>query len=276
MPPEPAGVLRRYYRALERVERSPAPALGDRVERWRMTTAAGDTVHAIWRAARPGAASPWTVVMLGGLVTGDRAALLVAPDLPVHVLAVDWPWSGRRRMTPWEIAARLGAIRRAVLRSPATLAHGVEAAFRQPEVDSSRLALLGASLGVPAAVAALRLTQAPAALILIDGGAGLATMFAAVLRREGWPGFLVPPAAALAARLVQPLEPAVHDGVGSVKRVLLINSLDDELVPRACAERLHRCFPDAEIRWRTDVHLKPQRLDRIAEIAREALVWLER
>lgn len=274
-PADPAAELRHRWSPLARVERNPAPQLGARVERWRLTAADGSRATGLWRAAPPGAPGPWTVVLLGGLVTGDRAALLLPADVPVHVLAMDWPWEGPRRMSALRMLRELGAIRGAALRSPAVLALGVEAAARQPGADRARVALVGASLGVPPAVAALRLTTTPRALVLIDGGAGLSAMFRHLLERARWPAVLAAPVGALAARLVRPLEPALHAGATRGVRVLVINGDRDEMLPPGASRLLHASCPGAEVRWRRDTHLRPRRLDVIAATAREADAWLK-
>jgi hypothetical protein len=71
-PPDPAAELGAHSHPLARVERVPAPELGVRAERWRMISAAGDTVTGLWRGPALGAAADaephaWTVVMLGGI-----------------------------------------------------------------------------------------------------------------------------------------------------------------------------------------------------------------
>src|SRR5437867_11711045 len=103
---DPGPVLERHHSPLARVWRSAAPGLGARVERWRLVTARGDTVRALWRSAPPGVPDPWTAVMLGGFQTGERAALLLPEGAPFHVLAVDWPLRGPRTLTPAEFAWR--------------------------------------------------------------------------------------------------------------------------------------------------------------------------
>ncbi|MBI5709150.1 MAG: hypothetical protein HZC42_02445 [Candidatus Eisenbacteria bacterium] len=275
-PADPVGELRHRWSPLARVERISAPQLGERIERWRLTASDGSRATGLWRAAPPGTARPWTVVLLGGLVTGDRAALLLPADAPVHVLAMDWPWEGSRRMPVLRMLRELGAIRHAALRSPAVLALGVAAAARQPEADPERVALVGASLGVPPAVAALRLTPVPRALVLIDGGAGLSAMFRHLLERARWPALFAAPLGALAARLVRPLEPALHAEATRRVRVLVINGDRDEMLPPGAIRRLHASCPGAEVRWRHDTHLRPRRLDVIAATAREAGEWLKR
>jgi dienelactone hydrolase len=172
------------------------------------------------------------------------------------------------------VVLRLGAIRDAVLRSPAVLALGVESAARAPEVDPSRIALVGVSLGVPPAVSVLRLTPRPAALVLLHGAADLRALLRHGLVRQGVPGALAMPLAALAARLVRPLEPSLHASAAGSRPVLLINAASDPLLPAATVERLHRLFPAAEVRWRAGLHGARERRAIIAEATREVQAWL--
>jgi len=274
MPPDPGRALRAHAPPLARVLRAPAPALGERVEWWRLVSTVGDTAVALWRSAPPGTRSPWTVVLMGGLQTGDRAALLL-PDGPFNVLAVDWPWRGPRRMGAGRIALELGAIREAVLRSPGVLARGVEATARESGADTSRIAVLGASLGVPPALAAVRLTRRVDALVLVDGAADLDDLLRAGLERVPVAPWLAAPLAALAARLIRPLEPLLNAPAAAGLPVLLMNSEQDELMPAADVRRLHAGLPWAEVRWRPGRHLRPHRGATIDELTREALAWLQ-
>ena len=276
LPADPVRALRRPGLELRAVTRSAAPELGTRIERWRMITVGGDTLSGLWRAAAPGAAHPWTVVLLGGLVTGERATLLVPEQAGANLLAVDWPWREARRMPWWRVVLRLPAIRDAALSSPAVLALGVEAAARTPGVDPGRLALVGVSLGVPPAVAALRLTRRPAALALVHGAADLSLLLRRGLEREGVPPMLAVPLAALGARLIRPLEPALHAAAVAERPVLLINAAPDPLLPAAAVRRLHRLFPAADVRWRRGLHGARDRRAVVAEVTGEVEAWLAR
>ncbi len=273
-PGAPVAALRARFAPLARLEREPRPDLGERVERWRMIDARGDTALALWRAAAPGAARPWTVVMLGGIGTGDRAALLFPDDLPVHVLAVDWPWHGARRMHGLHLALVAPRLREALLHTPACLALGLDAVARAPGVDTARVALLGASLGAPPSIAALRLSRRPAALVLIDGFAGLQPAMRFGLARETHPRWLAGPLATLGAGLLDPLEPAHHAAALGLP-ALVINAARDERIPRECVARLHALMPHATIRWRADTHVLPERRALIADMAHEAAAWLD-
>jgi len=272
--PDPLAVLREQAPTLLGVQREAAPELGPRVERWRIAVASGDTHTALWRPAPASEAKPCTFVLLGGLRTGDRAALLVPDSLGVHVLAVDWPWRGPRAMSPAQLLRSLPAIRRAILRSPGALALGVELAAREPGVDPNRIVLVGASLGAPPAVAALRLVSAPRACALVHGAADLESMFQHALR-EHVPGPLVSPAAALAARWIRPLEPRLHAPSLQAVPFLIINAADDEKLPPRAIAALHQAFPHADVRWESGRHLRPERSALIAALSREVVDWVE-
>jgi hypothetical protein len=246
------------------------------VERWRIVDARGDTTFAIWRSASEHAQHTWTVVLLGGLHTGDRAALILPPEIPANALAVDWPWRESRWLSPWQIAMRLGRVREAVLHSPSTLALGVEAAASQPDVDSSRVAVMGVSLGAPTALAALRLTHAPRALVLIDGSANVEAMLRAELARAVRPRWLAGPIAALGYRLGRPMEPLLNAGAAAHLPVLLINATGDERIPRAGVEALQRELPQATIVERPGRHVRPEDREGVAALSAIVIAWLDR
>lgn len=275
-PPDPVRTLRTRWSPLLRVERVPMPELGEGVERWRIVDARGDTTLALWRRASAVATRPWTGVLLGGFHTGDRAALVIPPAAMANVLAVDWPWRESRSLSPWQIAGRLGRVREAELRSPAVLALAVEGAATQPEVDTSRVALLGVSLGAPVAIAALRMTRTPDALVLIDGSANLEAMLRAELVRAVRPRWLAWPLAALGYRLGRPLEPLLNTQVAASLPVLLVNARDDELMPRAGVEALRAALPGATVVERPGKHVRPEDREGLADLAATVVAWLDR
>lgn len=276
-PPGAGADVRARASALAALERESAPELGPRFERWRILDAAGDTTTGLWRPAAPGAAAggaPWAVVILGGIGTDDRAALLVPDSLPVGVLAVSWPWKGSRRMGRLEFLGSVPAMREALLRTPACLAAGV-AAVRRAE-PGARVALLGASLGAAPAAAAVSVT-APDALVLVDGAADLERLLRSEVARTlgGAPGaVLAPPAAALGARLLSSLEPARHGGAARTLPVLLVDAERDERYPRACIERLHATYPHARRATHPGAHLRPEHREQVEAIVGAASRWL--
>lgn len=271
---DPWPDLFRHYAPLASIDRRAMPYHGPTVQRWRLVTTKGDTILALWRPAPAGVQRPWTAVMLGGFYTGDKAALLLPPDAPFNSLAVNWPWRGPRRMNSAEFAMRLPEIQRAIMRSPAVLAVGVEAVSRTRGVDPSRIVLVGASLGAPPALAALRFTGVPDALVLVDGGADLEMLIGSALEREGWAKGPASLSAAGAFQWIWPLEPMLNAKAAAKIPVLCLNGANDERVPRASAVKLHESLPHATVRWRSGTHINPIQREVIGRMARDVETWL--
>jgi predicted alpha/beta hydrolase family esterase len=186
-------------------------------------------------------------------------------------------WNARQRMAT-SFASRLVAIycfASCRERTSAALALGVEAVSRQPEVDPARIALVGASLGVPSTVAALDLTRLPAAGALLYGGADIETWMRDALTRHGSPRRLAGVAASAAFAFVRGLEPVAHAGRASPVRMLIVNARFDRFVPLAAAEALHRAFPHAAVRWKEGPHLDGRPGTLIDGLAAEVEAWLE-
>jgi len=271
-PGDATAELRARAGALASLEREPAGDLGTGLERWRMATAKGDTTTGLWRAAPGDSAAAWVVVILGGIGTDDRAALLVPDSLQVSVLAVSWPWKGPRKMGRLEFVGRVPALRAALLRTPGSLAIGVAAARRAS--PGSRVALLGASLGVPPTAAAASFAGADA-LVLVDGAADLGRLLRSeVARAVGGAGgrALAPAAGSLGARLLAPLEPSRHPA--PALPVLLIDAEREERYPRECVTRLHEAYPHADRATHPGAHLRPEHRDEVEAIVGAAWRWL--
>ena len=249
-----------------------------------MIGARGDTVTGIWRAAAerrrgthatPSRAAGWTVVILGGIGTDDRAALLVPDSLPVGVLAVSWPWKGPRRMNQVEFAANAPAMRAALLRTPPALARGIEAVRRIS--PGSRVALIGASLGVPPTVAALPLARVDA-LVLVDGAADLERLLRSEAVRElgeGWVAAgLAGISAPVAAWMLSPLEPSRHAAAAREAPTLLVDAERETRIPRACVTALHAAFPHASRATHPGGHLRPEDPRQMRSILATVWRWL--
>ncbi len=273
-PGDALATLRARSAPVAAVEREAAPELGARFERWRVRDERGRVTTGLWRPGAPGAApggTRWAVVLLGGIGTDDRAALLIPDALPVSVLAVSWPWTGSRTMGRLRFLASVPALRAALLRTPACLAAGLEAVRR--EQPGARVALIGVSLGAAPSIAAARLSR-PDALIVVDGAADLERLLASEVSRTASPA-VAPPAAALAARLIAPLEPSRHAAALAGVPMLLVDAADDRRFPRECVARLHAEYPHAKREVHPDGHVRPEHSAQMRAIVHDAWSWLE-
>jgi hypothetical protein len=272
-PPEPARDVLAHHHPLVALERLPLPELGSNFERWLMI-AGPDTVTGLWRAAAR-SQPEWVVVLLGGIGTDDRSALLVPDSVTVGVLAVSWPWKGPRRMDRHEFLANLPRMRGALLNTPGAIARGLEAVRRT--CPGSRVALIGASLGVPPTVAALPLAT-PDALVLVDGAADLPRLLRSEVARElggsVWGRALAPPAAALGARLLSSLEPGRFGAYVRETPVLLVDAAREERYPPACVTRLHATFPHAAHARHPGGHIRPTRNPDVVAAIETVASWL--
>jgi pimeloyl-ACP methyl ester carboxylesterase len=274
-PSDPVAELRRFDSPLESVERIARPDLGEGVEIWALAAASGERDTAIWRPSRHPAPGTWTIVMLGGLGPGARAGLLVPEELPLNVLALDWHWQGPRAPRGMQFVTHAFGFRRLVLSAPLALARTVAAAARAPEVDTSRIALLGVSLGVPPSVSALRFAPEADAVVLLHGGAAINELMARSLEREHVPPSIARVAGNIGASFIAPIEPLRHADALRDVPALLINSTTDDIVPEAAARKLHALFPHRESRWGEGPHIRKFRTALIDSLSREMLVWLE-
>ena len=274
-PPDPAAELRANHRPLLTLEREPAPGLGRGFERWRMIAMGPDTVTGLWRPSARGDTTEWVAVILGGIGTDERSALLVPDSLPIGVLAVSWPWRGPRHMGRGTFLMNLPALRAALLHTPGALARGVEAVRRR--FPGARVVLIGASLGVPPVTAAISLTR-PEALVLVDGAADLGPLVRS--ETERWLGHglagrvLAPPAGSLAARLLSSLEPARFGPAARGLPVLLLDAESERRYPPECVARLHAAFPRAVRATHPGGHMRPEDQRQLAAIIDTIWEWL--
>lgn len=240
-----------------------------------MISAGGDTVRGLWRPGAPQPGPAWAAVIIGGIETDDRAALLVPDSLPIGILAVSWPWKGPRHMSVPAFVASVPAIRAELLATPAALARGVEAVRHAS--PGSRVLLLGASLGAPPVAAAVSIAR-PDALVLVDGAARLDRLMRSETSRALGDGFigaaLGPPAGALGARLVSSLEPARHGAAAQGIPVLLVDPEQDDRYPPECVKRLHATYPHATRRLHAGGHMHPDDRPQLTHIIEIIWQWL--
>jgi len=141
-----------------------------------------------------------------------------------------------------------------------------------------RVALLGASLGVPPTVAALPIANADA-LVLVDGAADLRRLLHSETSRVlgGGPvGLgLAAVSAPFAAWLLSPLEPARRTPGERDIPTMLVDAEDEERLPRECVARLHARFPRATRATHPGKHIRPEDREQLEALMQAVWRWLE-
>ncbi len=264
-------------RAVVTADSSPDPAY--RLERVAITSSTGRRVACTLRLPVPPAAprSRVGVLLLGGIETGRRAAMLVAPEFHGLVLSCDYPWRDPTRLSAARFFLVLPALRREVLATPEALRVAADYLRSREEVDTNRVAGVGASLGVPPVSSWAARDTRVAVVALVMGGADLKTIFAANLGGQvRWPAMRGPVAAAL-ARLLAPLDPGRTVGGIAPRPVLIIGARDDERIPRHATEALFAAAREPrELQWVGGRHMLPRDTALLKSITDSTMAWVTR
>ncbi|HVO36335.1 MAG TPA: alpha/beta hydrolase [Gemmatimonadales bacterium] len=233
---------------------------------------------ALRRPARPAAPhSCIGAVLSGGIETGRRAALLVAPSFDGLVLSCDYPWRDPTRLSKLRFLLTLPAVRREVLATPAALQAAANYLLSRAEVDPTRLAAVGASLGVPAVSAWAARDPRVAAVALVMGGADLEAILEANLGGQVRWRALRWPVAAVLARLLRPLEPGRTVGRVAPRPLLIIGAAGDERIPRRSTELLFTAAGGPkDLLWVGGRHMLPRDTVLLRSITDSTLAWVRR
>jgi fermentation-respiration switch protein FrsA (DUF1100 family) len=216
----------------------------------------------------------YVALVLGGHRTGAKAARLIHQPPSHAVAAIDYPYRGAAKWRrPGDALVHGPAVLRALRTTGPALSLAGAALAEHPALSGSKVILVGASLGAPFAVQAAAADPSFAALVLLYGFADLEHVFEHALTRLEWPHFLRRGAVKVASHLVRDFEPA--NRLQSLEMpVLLVNDLDDHLVPRQCVEALHRSAPaGATSRLIESGHVRPKNEQLIADLTKLVFVW---
>jgi fermentation-respiration switch protein FrsA (DUF1100 family) len=240
-----------------------------------LVSADGDSVVAYLRRPVSVAASGMLpgIVLVAGRETGRRAAEVIPGPVEGVVLAIEYPEAVPEDLSPWSLLGRLPSIRRSAYRMPGILTGAAAYLTEEPDVDSTRLVLVGVSFGVPFAAPAGK-DRIFRGVALHHGGAGLYLLFHANLPVRN--SFLRAIVSRLAAWYLAGLDPGRHVGDISPVPLLLVNGLYDEMVPPRSAQRLYEAArePVRQI-WLPHDHLMPGDFDLMRELADSTLSHFE-
>jgi hypothetical protein len=206
------------------------------------------------------------IILLGGKATG-KYAIEYVPDIgEVLIVAVDYPYEPRKSYTLTEFFADVPAIRRALFDMVPSVMLVMDYLQTRPDVDASKMVILGYSFGAPFVPCILAQDKRPAVAAMVHGGGEMYSLIEhnvsryesrAVSRLVGVVGGF----------LLAPLEPLRYACEISPVPLLMVNGTDDELIPRANAEMLYNAAREPKsIVWLDSGHVHPKKEDLTKEI----------
>ncbi|HWN81109.1 MAG TPA: alpha/beta hydrolase, partial [Candidatus Udaeobacter sp.] len=223
-----------------------------------------------------GAAIEHLFLMLAGQGTGARAVRLLNLPPGHAVVALDYPYRGSRDLGRWDRAlANVPAMAAAARMTAASLSLAGLALRSHPALAHTDVTLVGASFGGPFSIlAAAAERERYRGLALLYAFARLDLVLGQLLARARW----APPARAFAhwllARQVRPYEPVDHLPRLAGMPLLILNDMEDAIVPRASIEALHAAAPSgARIELIAGGHVRPDADQLIAELVARVIAW---
>ncbi|MEW6719865.1 MAG: hypothetical protein AB1346_05405 [Thermodesulfobacteriota bacterium] len=255
------------------VESPPQPRGDGTLRRVTLKNDLGLVVDAFLKIPRATAAPRAAIVTLGGLRHGVRALEYVEDTGEFIVLAMDYPFEGKRsRLSTWELLRQVPAMRRAALDTPSAILLGVDYLYRRPEVDRDRIVLVGGSLGALFAPAAAAADDRITALALLFGAGDL---FALVDANLPLPAFVRRPAAWGLSAAASPLEPLKYIGRVAPRPVFMLNATGDPRMPERCSRLLHTTAGEPKtVRWIGAGHVYVRDKNFQKDVLAEVRAWL--
>ena len=193
------------------------------------------------------------VITYAGANTGAKILDLIPARDDLVLVAVQYPWQ-----PPRTLLGRLRApydIRQAAYRTVAGGLLSVDYLEREARLDTSRILLLGASLGSVFATLHGALDQRVPEVVLIHGGASLPSMLRAAAGRRT-PEWMKPALVRLALIPIGTFDPARYVGRISPRRLVIIAAREDRnFPPEAIVSFYDLARQPKELRWTESVHV---------------------
>lgn len=217
------------------------------------------------------------VFIAGGMRTGRDAARIVGDAFDGIAFACDWPWRNPGDYSVPGLILRLPSIRSDIVSSPAFHRLAANWLRGRAEVDSTRFAAVGVSLGVPTVAAWAARDRGVTAVALLYGGARLDVLLDHTQRRNIGSDAIRKPLARLVARALMPLEPERTAPALAPRPVLVVIAVDDRRVPREAGEALATAAgPEATVRRVPGEHVSRDATELLRMLTDTTAAWLAR
>ena len=213
------------------------------------------------------------LVALGGVRTGKNVLDYVEDTRGIAVLALDYPYDGKKSgLSVREFISKIPDIRQALFNTvPATML-AVDYLLQRDDIDPNRIVLVGGSVGALIAPAAGAADQRVDGVALLFGAGDLEAVFRANIPA---PAPLAALGAWVAAVAVSPLEPLKYVGRISPRPLFMLNGTGDDRMPVRSSELLHEKAGEPKtVRWIDAGHVHIRSTEFHQRVTDELMAWL--
>lgn len=203
-------------------------------------------------------------LILGGHERGRGAGALIGDTRGAIFASLEYPFEGNHRAKGLEIVAQVPLIRRALYDTPPAVHLALDYLLRRPDVDSTRVELVGASFGAPFATIAAARDPRVTRLWLAHGGGDTYAMIDRGLEKEIGNRWLRAPVSHLANVLASGPRFTPEKWIAQVspRPVVMLNAEADEKIPRRSVEILYAAaLAPKELVWLPGNHMQGNRPD---------------
>ena len=217
------------------------------------------------------------IIVLGGKATGRYAVDYALDIRNVVLVAPDYPYEPRDSYTIPEFLWDVPEIRGALVDMVPSVKLIMDYLARRPDVDMTRIVLLGYSFGAPFVPVIMAHDRRPAVAAMVYGGGDMTSLIRhnvaryegeAISGAVGW----------LAGLLLRPMEPLRFADRIAPTPLVMINGTEDEQVPRANTMLLYEAAREPKkLIWIDSRHVHPRNVEltrRIIATLRGELVTL--
>jgi dienelactone hydrolase len=199
------------------------------------------------------------IILLGGKATGKYAVDYVPELGDAIVVAVDYPYEPRESYTLMEFVGDVPAIRRALMAMVPSVMLLTDYLVQRPDVDSTKIVLLGYSFGAPFVPCILAHDKRPAVAAMVFGGGEMYSLIEHNVRRyEGSVASKF--VGLLGGFLLLPLEPLRYADKISPVPLIMINGTDDEMIPQKNVELVfEQAQEPKKLIWLRSGHVHPKK-----------------